>query len=60
MFLTVVYAGLHDNDRVFQWLNPEDPNERAIVWQASAWWELQTVHNDPRWQAFLRKMRLIS
>jgi tetratricopeptide (TPR) repeat protein len=60
MFLAVVYAGLHDNDRVFHWLNRQNADERAVTFQAGAWWELQAVHDDPRWKDFLRKLRLIA
>lgn len=58
MFVAVVYAGLHDNDRVFRWLTRDPPNSNAVTYQSPGWWELQSVHNDPRWRDFLRKLRL--
>jgi hypothetical protein len=53
-----VYAYRRDNDQAFAWL------ERALAQRDSglAWMKadltLSLMHDDPRWPAFLHKMRL--
>ena len=56
-FVAVVYAGLRDNDKVFEWLN-KDQTHSLIVAQVVFWWEFQTVHDDPRWTTYMHKVRL--
>jgi serine/threonine protein kinase/tetratricopeptide (TPR) repeat protein len=53
-----VYAGLHDNDRVFKVLNDGVRDHSPIVGSVGIWWEFQSLRNDPRWSDLMRHIGL--
>ncbi len=53
--IAIAYAWLGDRDHAFEWL------ERALgaeIWGVKFGAAFRTLHDDPRWKPFLRKMNL--
>jgi TolB-like protein/Tfp pilus assembly protein PilF len=57
-FIAMIYAGLGDKDKVFEWLEKayeeRDPRLHAIKTIP----KFRSLHSDPRWNALLKKMGL--
>jgi TolB-like protein/DNA-binding winged helix-turn-helix (wHTH) protein len=56
-FMATIYAGLHDNDRAFAFLeNAYQEKSPDIAWHLKADVRLDNLHSDPRFQDLLRRV----
>ncbi len=53
--LAIAYGWLGDRDHAFEWL---ERALRAEIWDVKFDPAFRTLHDDPRWKPFLRKMNL--
>ena len=56
--IAVMYAQLGDRDRAFEWLNEAVERRVSIVTSINVEPTLDSLHDDPRWDALLRRIGL--
>jgi tetratricopeptide (TPR) repeat protein len=57
--LAFLYANLGDADNAFKWVEYE-PHHAFLPWLASPWAPLLSLREDPRYEAFVRRLNLPS
>jgi hypothetical protein len=53
-----LYAHLGDDDRAFEWLNRSWEKREAVMLDIKISADFQRLHDDPRYKALLKKMKL--
>jgi TolB-like protein/Tfp pilus assembly protein PilF len=57
-FIGLIYAGLGDKDKAFEWLEKAVEERDPRIWPIKAISNLRSLHSDPRFNALLKKMGL--
>ncbi len=57
--IALVYSGLGEKDKVFEWLNKAHEVRDPWQWALKAEWVFHNLHSDPRWKEQMKKRGLI-
>ena len=57
-FIAVIYAGLGDKDKAFEWLEKAYDERDPRLYPTKVVHRWESLHSDPRWTALLKKMGL--